>query len=132
MDAFCNCDQLCELNEYNLPTLTFVAGSTQNLTYHVYWHKNHRAYDLGTTSSKFYLTEHLKRQGAPLLTKPMTVKESDRLGERGVYNVLNVVLNRQDTVGLMGKYIYQISTFDGDKADVTYQGVMYIMDNIES
>lgn len=66
--------------------------------------------------------------GTPILTKPMEGAFND---EGTINNVLTVTLEPSETVGLNGKYIYQIQIrdIDGD-VEIPKQGILYITNNI--
>lgn len=114
----------CERSPYVLPTIDFVGGETQKLAFHLFHHTNRRPFDASDCRCDFSVVNYLNRTGEPVLSKTM---ETD--GEGG--NTLTVKLLPSDTVGLSGKYIYQISVADssGD-TEIPKQGLLYITNNI--
>lgn len=120
---------MCEHDIYALPTVEFVGGSTQELVFHAYYQKGRRQVDLTDCTSTFSVLSYANRNGEPVLSKVMEVS-SVSVGETP--NTICVTLEPADTVGLGGKYIYQITIEDstGD-ADIPKQGVLRIIDNID-
>lgn len=122
----------CLSKQYELPEICFIGGGTQDIAFHAYFESNGRPFDLSSCTAELALINFVNNNGTPLLTKPMTVMGSGDGGE-SVNNVLLVTLQPSDTVGLSGKYIYQISIKDA-KGDVEppAQGIMLIKKNINS
>ena len=94
---------------YTLPTIDFVGGETQDLMFNVYFYKNHRPFSLTGCSANFAIVSFTNKLGAPILTKPM---EAIFNADSSINNVLTVTLEPRETVGLSGKYIYQIQIRD--------------------
>lgn len=115
---------LCELNPYVLPTLDFVGGATQNLSFNTYFHKSKEPFSLSGCTANFSVISFTNKSGEPIISKSMDTSS-------GAGNVLTVTLTTSDTIDLCGKYVYQISVKDGsNNADIPKQGLMYITNNI--
>ena len=116
------------LSPYTLPTIDFVGGETQDLTFNVYFYKNRRPFSLTGCAANFAIVSFTNKTRAPILTKTM---EGTFNAEGTINNVLTVTLKPKETVGLCGKYIYQIQIqdIDGD-VEIPKQGILYITNNI--
>lgn len=115
-------------NPYTLPTIDFVGGETQDLSFNVYFYKNNRPFSLTGCTSNFSIVSCNNRGGAPILNKQM----DSIFNEAGTSNnVLIVTLEPTETVDLSGKYVYQITIrdIDGD-VEIPKQGILYITNNI--
>lgn len=118
----------CEHSPYTLPAIDFVGGETQDLAFHVFFYKNRRPFSLSGCTADFSIVSFTNKMGAPILTKTMRVLFHD---SGDINNVLTVTLNPKDTVGLYGKYIYQIQILDIDgDVEIPKQGILYITNNI--
>ena len=119
----------CDLSPYVLPTIDFVAGETQELAFHVYFHANGKALSLEGCEANFAVVNYMNAHSVPVISKAMSV---DYGVDKDVDNVLTVKLLPGDTIDLSGKYIYQIS-IRNQKGDVEIpkQGVMIIHRNID-
>ena len=72
----------------------------------------------------------LLRQEDGLISKMMEIRNSEDDGKT-VANVLCVVLQPEDTVDLVGKFIYQISIKDSSgEIEIPDQGIIRISNNI--
>ena len=117
-----------EYNPYTLPTIDFVGGETQDLVFNLFFYKNKRPFSTTGVSANFAIVSFTNKMGTPILTKPMEGAFND---EGTINNVLTVTLEPSETVGLNGKYIYQIQIrdIDGD-VEIPKQGILYITNNI--
>ena len=117
-----------EYNPYTLPTIDFVGGETQDLVFNLFFYKNKRPFSTTGVSANFAIVSFTNKMGTPILTKPMEGAFND---EGTISNVLTVTLEPSETVGLNGKYIYQIQIrdIDGD-VEIPKQGILYITNNI--
>ena len=116
------------LTPYTLPTIDFVGGETQDLMFNVYFYKNHRPFSLTGCAANFAIVSFTKKMGTPILTKPMEAIFNE---DTTINNVLTVTLEPKETVGLSGKYIYQIQIQDiGGDVEIPKQGLLYIVNNI--
>lgn len=116
---------------YELPTISFVGGSTQELQFHALFLNNKRPFDLTGYTANFSVEDHLDRDGEPLLSKAMTIEKGDE--EEGIVidNLLKVTLTAAETASWDGKYIYQVSVKDADGGvDIPSQGILYVYKNI--
>lgn len=120
---------LTDYSPYQLPTIDFVGGETQDLAISVYFYKNKKPYSLSGCTSSFSIVSLRNKTGAPILTKPMGISFSN---DGSINNVLTVTLEPAETVDLAGKYIYQIQIkdIDGD-VEIPKQGLLYITNNID-
>lgn len=120
----------CLNKQYELPDIGFIGGGTQDLVFHAYFWNGRRPFDLSSCTAELAIINYVNNGGAPIFTKTMTVMGSGDGGEE-TNNILMVTLSPSDTVGLSGKYIYQVSIKDA-KGDVEppAQGIMLIRKNI--
>lgn len=121
----------CNAEQYSLPTIHFVAGSTQEFEFHVFSAIAHLPFDLKSCTANLSVVSSINKTGAPLISKSMEIVEDDSLGSDGMANILTATLHPYETVQLCGKYIYQISIrYISGEMDIPSQGVMYITQNI--
>lgn len=119
---------LCGESPYQLPTVSFVGGSTQQLAFHTYFENNGRPLSMTGCTGFFSVAEYLNKNST-LLTKSMSIVDSPA---DATDNILSVVLDPKDTLELAGKYIYQVTIKGGDGGvDIPYQGIMYVTRNID-
>ncbi len=115
-------------NPYTLPTIEFVGGETQDLLFHMYFYQDRKPFSMIGCTSNFSIVSFTNKNGAPILTKAMSVLEN---AGGTSFNVLSVTLSPQETYELSGKYIYQISIKDvNGNMEIPKQGIMYIINNI--
>ena len=113
------------MNPYVLPTISFVGGETQILSFNAYFNNSTQPFSVAGCTARFSVVNYLNRFGTPVIIKTMSAAS-------GESNVLTVTLSSSDTLSLSGKYIYQISIKDGSgNADIPKQGLMYITNNID-
>lgn len=118
----------CVETPYTLPRIDFVGGETQNLMFHVYFHRNRRPFSMTGCTANFSIVSFMNKMGTPILSKSMNAIFND---EGTIENVLTVTLEPQETVNLYGKYIYQIQIKDIDGVvEIPKQGLLYITNNI--
>lgn len=111
---------------YTLPQVEFVGGSTQDFSFRCYQNKTGRPLDMSESEADFSIIDYGNKYGEPLVSRVMDVRDGD-----GTYNVLFVSLAPEDTVDLVGKYIYQISIRDvAGVVEIPNQGILYITNNI--
>lgn len=118
----------CTYNPYVLPTIDFVAGETQDLSFNIFFYKSNKPYNLEDCLATFSVSSYTNKSGNAIISKTMDM----RPGETGTNNVLVVTLTSKDTVNLSGKYIYQITLqdIDGD-VEIPKQGILMITNNID-
>ena len=120
----------CDYSPYSLPTIDFVGGSTQELVFHTFFSQNKKPFDLSSCTASFALINFVNKNGSPLIAKPMEVSKSED-GDGTVTNVLRVVLLPEETVDLVGKFIYQITIQDiSGEIEIPDQGIIRIANNI--
>lgn len=119
---------ICDYSPYTLPTIDFVGGETQSLSFNVYFYKNKQPFSLTGCTCNFSIVSYTNKRGSPILSKQM---ESAFNGDVTSDNVLTVTLTPAETVDLCGKYIYQVIIRDvrGD-TEIPNQGILYITNNI--
>ena len=114
------------LTPYTLPTIDFVGGETQDLMFNVYFYKNHRPFSLTGCAANFAIVSFTNKMGTPILTKPMEAIFNE---DTTINNVLTVTLEPKETVGLSGKYIYQIQIQDiGGEGGISKQGPFFFLE----
>ena len=119
----------CDYSPYELPTLEFVGGETQDLAFHIYFYKNKQPFGLNGCTASISVVGFTNRGGTPVLTKEMKTAFNDDVT---VENVLTVTLLPEETVDLNGKYIYQISIRDiGGDVEIPKHGIMFVTNNID-
>ena len=108
----------CDYSPYSLPTIDFVGGSTQELVFHTFFSQNKKPFDLSSCTASFALIN--------FVNKTMEVSKSED-GDGTVTNVLRVVLLPEETVDLVGKFIYQITIQDiSGEIEIPDQGIIRI------
>lgn len=118
----------CDYNPYTLPTIDFVGGETQNLSFNVFFYKNKQPFSLAGCTCNFSIVSFTNKNGAPILNKLMEIPSNSGVA---VDNVLTVHLAPSDTVDLCGKYIYQIIIQDvNGNTEIPNQGILFITNNI--
>lgn len=117
-----------QTNIYTLPELTFVGGDTQSIFFHAV-DSNGGTIDLDGASVDFSICNYSNKVGEPLVSiTPILNKD-----EHDVYSVIYVSIPSSDTVGLFGKYIYQITIIDiAGRVEIPNQGIMNITKNINT
>ena len=118
---------LCDQSPYQLPTVTFVGGATQQLAFHTYFENNGRPLSMRGCTGYFSVAEYMNRLPADYQNDGYHREQTDATD-----NILRVELEPSDTVNLAGKFIYQV-TIKGSEGDVDipYQGIMYVTRNID-
>lgn len=116
---------------YTLPDIQFVGGETQEITFELYKKFDsglEQPYDATSCTANFAIIGYGNKIGVPLVDKPATVRMSDK---NKTAHLVDVTLSPAETVGLYGKYIYQLTLkdIDGNTA-IPDQGIMYITKNI--
>lgn len=107
-------------NATALPSIEFVGGETQNLSFNIY--TDSIANPSSLSKAAFSITPSTNKFGSPILSKNMSVSG----------NTISVQLTTQDTINLSGKYIYQIVIKDSrGLIEIPDHGVLYIKNNID-
>lgn len=121
--------QACDYSPYTLPTIDFVAGESQDLLFHTYFHAGKRPFDMTGCTANFSIVNFLNRMGSPIVSKVMTISENPALESN---NQLLVHLDTDETVELSGKYIYQVTIKDAEgNVEIPKQGILLITKNID-
>lgn len=115
---------------YTLPTIEFVGGEKQDFIFNLFFHSEDKPLIMYNVAAQFSVVSYLNKNGAAILTKAMAaVKDAN-----GMFtNSLSVTLTPEDTVGLSGKFIYQITIRDKDTGtvEIPKQGIMLVINNID-
>lgn len=113
---------------YNLPPIVFVGGETQKFQFNLIYESGN-PFSAQHCKASFALIQYGNRTGKPLVTKKIDITS----GTSGVANVGKVELTPADTVGLYGRYVYQISISAPDGTiEIPGQGLIDIIQNIHS
>lgn len=111
---------------YTLPEIVFVAGQSNTIRWHLFTPAHH-PYNANGCTGNFSVVDYSDRTSDPLISKPLTFD----FGDDGIKNVASVDLLSSDTLGLYGKYIYQITIKDIDgESEIPNQGFLQIYHNI--
>lgn len=111
---------------YNLPEISFVGGESQTFLFNLYT-KSGSGYNTDGCDIAFSIVNFANKSNTPILIK----SGSTQVGADGVSNTVVIGLEPQDTVGLYGKYIYQLSIRDAAGiTEIPGHGIMNITRNI--
>lgn len=114
---------------YSLPEVMFVAGQSNTLRWRLFTEQN-VPFNADDCIGNFALVDYSdKYNDEPLVSKPLSFVIGDDV--TGAKNVATVDLLPTDTLGLYGKYIYQITIKDIDgEVEIPNQGIFNIFHNI--
>ena len=113
---------------YNLPEIQFVGGESQILLFNLVSNAG-RAFDAKGCKISLALIPFINKRGNPVVIKEAELIE----GARGMYNIARFELKPNDTVHLVGEYIYQITIINEDNiSEIPSQGIMHIVKNIHT
>ena len=113
---------------YTLPEVVFVSGQSQTLRWRLWTIKN-VPFTADGCIGDFSVVDYSDKTGDPLINKPLKFSIGD--DETGAKNIASVDLLPSDTLGLEGKYIYQITIKDIDgEAEIPNHGILLISRNI--
>lgn len=113
---------------YTLPEVVFVSGQSLTLRWRL-WTVNKVPFNTDGCVGDFSVVDYSDKTGDPLITKSLTFSVGD--DDTGAKNVASVDLLPKETLGLYGKYIYQITIKDIDgEAEIPNQGILLITHNI--
>ena len=114
---------------YSLPEVMFVAGQSNTLRWRLFTEQNVPFNADGCTGNFALFNYSDKYIDEPLVSKPLSFVIGDDV--TGAKNVATVDLLPTDTLGLYGKYIYQITIKDIDgEVEIPNQGIFNIFHNI--
>jgi len=110
---------------FNLPVLQFVGGQSQTLSFNLLTTSG-GIFHADGCSINFSVVSYTDRNSVPLISKSAElIADND-----GYMNTAVVELDPTETVGLYGKYIYQITVNDGGTIEIPGQGIANIQRNI--
>ena len=113
---------------YTLPEVVFVSGQSNTLRWRLYTQAK-VPFNADGCTGNFAVVDYSDKTGETLISKALTFSVGD--DETGVKNVASVDLEPKDTLGMRGKYIYQITIRDIDgEAEIPNQGFLLISHNI--
>lgn len=113
---------------YTLPEISFVSGQSNTLRWRLFTITK-RPFNADGCTGNFAVVDYSDQTGDPLITKSLTFEVGDNPDK--IKNVAVVDLSPDDTLGLTGKYIYQITIRDIDgEAEIPNQGFLHIAHNI--
>lgn len=114
---------------YSLPEVMFVAGQSNTLRWRLFTEQNIPFNAEGCTGNFALVDYSDKYTDEPVVSKSLTFSIGD--DETGAKNIATVELLPNDTLGLSGKYIYQITIKDVDgEVEIPNQGIFNIFRNI--
>lgn len=112
---------------YSLPEIMFVAGQSNTLRWRLFTEQN-VPFNADGCTGNFALVDYSDKYQEPLVSKSLSFSLGN---ESGIKNVASIDLLPTDTLGLYGKYIYQITIKDIDgEAEIPNQGIINIYHNI--
>lgn len=114
---------------YSMPEVMFVAGQSNTLRWRLFTEQN-VPFNADGCTGNFALVDYSDKYNTePLISKPLSFSIGDN--ETGAKNIATVDLVPNDTLGLYGKYIYQITIRDIDgEVEIPNQGIINIFHNI--
>lgn len=111
---------------YTMPEIVFVSGQSNTFYWHLFT-PAHAPYNADGCTGNFAVVDYSDQTGDPLISKSLKFL----VGDNNVKNIATVDLEPRDTLGLHGKYIYQITIKDIDgEAEIPDQGFLLITHNI--
>lgn len=118
--------EFSEYNIYNIPEISFVGGSQQEYIFHFYESDLITPVSINwATSIIFSITKFGEPNNVLLSVNGQKVNESP-------YNSIRILLLDEDTLGLYGKFVYQISLFGSYGTIIPIQGLLNIHKQISS
>ena len=113
---------------YTMPEVMFVSGQSQTLRWRLFT-INRTPFNADGCTGNFAVVDYSDQTGDTLISKPLKFFVGDDV--TGAKNIASVDLEPSDTLGLHGKYIYQITIKDIDgEAEIPNQGFLLITHNI--
>lgn len=112
---------------YTMPEIMFVSGQSKTIRWRLFKAKN-IPFNAERYIGNFSVVDYSDKTGDSLISKSLTFSEDDD----GVLSIATVNLSSSDTLGLYGKYIYQITIKDryNNDAEIPNQGILLIFHNI--
>lgn len=113
---------------YTMPTIPFVAGQSKTLQWRLLT-ESRRPFNAEGCIGNFAVVDYSDKTSDPIISKPLTFRIGDDVTK--FKSIASVDLTPNDTIGLFGKYIYQIIIRDVDgEAEIPNQGFLLISHNI--
>ena len=111
---------------YTMPEVVFVSGQSNTFHWHLFT-MSHAPFNADGCTGNFAVVDYSDQTGDPLISKPLKFL----IGDNEVKNVAAVDLEPRETLGLHGKYIYQITIKDIDgEAEIPNHGLLINTHNI--
>lgn len=112
---------------YTMPEIMFVSGQSKTIRWRLFKSKN-VPFNAERCVGNFSVVDYSDKTGDSLISKSLTFSEDDD----GILSIATVDLSSSDTLGLYGKYIYQIIIKDryNNDAEIPNQGILLIFHNI--
>lgn len=118
----------CSIGNFNLPEIRdLIGGDYQEFI----WALNDmgaEGYNTTHYSCSFSLIPMNDRNGKAIIIKDCTAVKSDKIINK--YDSFSLILDKDDTKDLRGKYIYQLTILNPDNKQKSQQGIMYFSKNI--
>lgn len=116
---------------YSMPEIMFVAGQSNTLRWRLFKERNVPFNGEGCEGNFALVDYSDKYNTEPLVSKPLAFSIGD--DATGAKNMASVDLLPSDTLGLSGKYVYQITIKDIDgEVEIPNQGIIHIYHNINA
>lgn len=111
-----------------MPEIRFVSGQSNTLRWRLFTSAR-TPFNADGCVGNFSVVDYSLPVSEPLISKPLEFSVGDY--ELNVKNLATVELQPEDTLGLYGKYIYQITIQDVDgSVEIPNQGFLQISHNI--
>lgn len=112
---------------YTMPEISFVSGQSMTIHWRLYT-ASREPFNAYKCTGNFSVVDYSDQTGEPLISKPLAFSVG---AENNVKNLAYVDLAPNDTIGLYGKYIYQITIKDvKGMVEIPNQGFLYVAHNI--
>lgn len=112
-------------NQNVLPTDRMIAGTTRKLTFSLY-DDDKQQIDVSGMIARFSISNLANEANNPIVSKNCTMEILDGIQSGNV----TVTLDRDDTLSLGGKYIYQVTIKNSETVSVL-KGIMNIDNNFD-
>ena len=111
---------------YTLPEMSFIGGESQVLLFNLLTISG-TDFDAENCTVGFAVIHYANKNGVPIFTKDVEIK----MGKNNIMNIAQVDILPEDTIGLYGRYVYQITVRDYDGVtEIPGQGIINITRNI--
>lgn len=113
---------------YTLPEVVFVSGQSITLRWRLFT-QSKVPFNADGCTGNFAVVDYSDKTGETLISKPLIFSIGDN--ENEIKNLASVDLVPSDTLGLRGKYIYQITIKDVyGEVEIPNHGILLITHNI--